>query len=150
MVPHATSNILSEFWLRRSGYQILGSLCGKFKFVLYVLQEWHVKLGHLNKDTVIEMLSKKLAGGMPMLSATGLRKVPFFCKTCAEMKKRRMPYHNMKGLRDEQPICTIHMDTNGPMKTMGVYGSSGRIKYFLSIIDDITSWRWTFVLRDKK
>ncbi|POM64446.1 Hypothetical protein PHPALM_20015 [Phytophthora palmivora] len=35
MVPHATSNILSEFGLRRSGYQIIGSLSGKFKFVLF-------------------------------------------------------------------------------------------------------------------
>ncbi|POM81689.1 Hypothetical protein PHPALM_307 [Phytophthora palmivora] len=35
MVPHATSNILSEFWLRRSGYQIIGSLSGKFKFVIF-------------------------------------------------------------------------------------------------------------------
>ncbi|POM68886.1 Retrovirus-related Pol Polyprotein, partial [Phytophthora palmivora] len=200
MAPHATSSILSEFWLRRSGYQIIGSLSGKFKFVLFdnelvfiakaingayyvqnktllerqvlcsavktqpckplelpesgrletTLQEWHVKLGHINKDTLIDMLSMKLVGGLPTMSASGLRKIPFFCSTCAEMKKRRMSYRNTKGSRDEQPISTIHMDTNGPMKTMGVYGSQGTIKYFLSIIDDNTSWRWTYVLRSKK
>jgi len=66
------------------------------------------------------------------------------------MKKRRMSYRNSKGSRDTQPISTIHMDTNGPMKTMGVYGSVGTIQYFLSIIDDNTSWRWSFVLRNKK
>ncbi|OWY99285.1 hypothetical protein PHMEG_00029733, partial [Phytophthora megakarya] len=65
-----------------------------------------------------------------------LRKIPFFCSTCADMKKRGMFYSNTKGSRDEKPIRTIHMDTTGPMKTKGVYGSSGRIKYFLSIIDD--------------
>ncbi|GMF45432.1 unnamed protein product [Phytophthora fragariaefolia] len=42
------------------------------------------------------------------------------------------------------------MDTNGPMKTMGVYGRIGTIKYFLSINDDNTSWRWTYVLRNKQ
>ncbi|POM69384.1 LOW QUALITY PROTEIN: Integrase catalytic core protein [Phytophthora palmivora] len=66
------------------------------------------------------------------------------------MKKRRMSYRNTKGSRDEQPISTIHMDTNGPTKTMGAYGSHGTIKYFQSIIDDNTSWRWTYVLRSKK
>ncbi|KAE8899949.1 hypothetical protein PF003_g16040 [Phytophthora fragariae] len=33
---------------------------------------------------------------------------------------------------------------------MGVYGSIGTIQYFLSIIIDNTSWRWTYVLRTKK
>ncbi|GMF23042.1 unnamed protein product [Phytophthora fragariaefolia] len=42
------------------------------------------------------------------------------------------------------------MDTNDPMKTMGIYGSIGTIKYFLSIIDDNTSWRWTYVFRNKQ
>ncbi|GMG16292.1 unnamed protein product [Phytophthora fragariaefolia] len=37
IVPNVTSNILSELWLRRSGYQILGSLRGEFKFVWYKL-----------------------------------------------------------------------------------------------------------------
>ncbi|GMF32064.1 unnamed protein product [Phytophthora fragariaefolia] len=114
------------------------------------LQEWHVELGHLNNDMIIGMLSKRLVTGMSTLPASGLRKVPFFCTTCAEMKKRRMSYRNKKGSRDTQPISTIHMDTNVPMKTMGVYGSIGTIKYFLSIIDDNTSWRWTYVLRNKQ
>ncbi|POM81690.1 Transposon Polyprotein integrase [Phytophthora palmivora] len=33
---------------------------------------------------------------------------------------------------------------------MGVYGNQVTIKYFLSIIDDNTSWRWTYALRSKK
>lgn len=114
------------------------------------LQEWHVKLGHINKEQLIAMFSKKLIAGMPTLPASELRKIPFFCATCAEMKKRRMSYRNTTGSRDTQPISTIHMDTNGPMKTMGVYGSIGTNPYFLSIIDDNTSWRWTYALRTKK
>eukprot|EP00644_Phytophthora_capsici_P002888 jgi/Phyca11/48804/gw1.85.99.1 len=35
LVPHATSIILSEYWLKREGYQIVGSLTGEYKFVLY-------------------------------------------------------------------------------------------------------------------
>lgn len=33
---------------------------------------------------------------------------------------------------------------------MGVYGTMGTIRYFVSIIDDNTSWRWTYALRNKK
>jgi hypothetical protein len=63
---------------------------------------------------------------------------------------RRMSYRNMVGTRDRQPISITQMNTNGPMKTLGVYGTTGSIRYFLSIIDDQTSWRRTYVLRKKK
>eukprot|EP00644_Phytophthora_capsici_P003681 jgi/Phyca11/129281/e_gw1.82.123.1 len=123
LVPHAKSNILSAYWLQKGGYQIIGSAHGDFKFA--ALKEWHVKLGHLNKEQVIAMLTKPVVAGMPTLKASDLRQVPFFCTTCAEMKKRRMSYRNTKGSRDTKPISTIHMDTNGPMKTMGVFGTIG-------------------------
>ncbi|KAG3110598.1 hypothetical protein PI125_g9874 [Phytophthora idaei] len=35
LVPHAKSNILSEYWLQRGGYKIVSSPTGEFKFVLY-------------------------------------------------------------------------------------------------------------------
>ncbi|OWZ05093.1 polyprotein [Phytophthora megakarya] len=63
------------------------------------------------------MLSKKLVGGLPTLPASGLRMVPFFLHDMCRDEETRMSYRNSKGLRDEQPISTIHMDTNGPMKT---------------------------------
>ncbi|OWY90675.1 Gag-pol Polyprotein [Phytophthora megakarya] len=113
------------------------------------MKEWHVRLGHVNKEKLINMMSNQLVKGIPYIESIKLRKVNFFCSTCAEMKMRRMSYRNLKGSRDEQPISTIHMDTNGPMKTMGVYGTVGTIRYFLSIIDDQSSWRWTYVLRNK-
>ncbi|EEY59529.1 uncharacterized protein PITG_12095 [Phytophthora infestans T30-4] len=128
LVPHA---ILSEYWLQRGGYQIIGSANGDFKFVLYknqlvfvakaingayyiqsktvkerqafchavktqpckplalpgvgkveaALKEWHAKLGHLNKEQVITMLTKPVVAGMPTLKASDLRQVPFFCTT---------------------------------------------------------------------
>ncbi|OWZ11411.1 Transposable element [Phytophthora megakarya] len=35
LVPHAKSNILSEFWLKSEGYQIITLRLGKFQFVFY-------------------------------------------------------------------------------------------------------------------
>ncbi|GMF21560.1 unnamed protein product [Phytophthora fragariaefolia] len=199
LVPKAKANILSEYWLKKTGYQIVESVRGGYKFVLwkqklafvavavngaYYIQartlrerqiycsavmakptrplrvlgythikaafmEWHVKLGHLNRDKLIEVMSGNLIPGLPSFRRVALTKLPFFCHTCTEMKMRRISYRNMVGTRDTQPISTIHMDTNGPMKTLGVYGTVGSIRYFLSIIDDQTSWRWTYVLRKK-
>ena len=172
LVPGAKSNILSEYWLKRMGYQIVESTKGEYKFVLWkhklvfvahavngayyirhytlrerqqfchavkhtaykpltiadysrvetILKEWHVRLGHVSKEKLITMLSQQLVRGLPQVSAKDLGKVPFFCQTCAEMKKNRMSYRNMRGSRDDQPISTIHMDTNGPMKSLGIYG----------------------------
>jgi len=102
-------------------------------------KEWHVKLGYLNRDKLIEVMNRNIIPGVSTFSRAALRKLPFFCQTCTEMKMRRMRYRNMVGTRDRQPISTIHMDTNGPMKTLSVYGTTGSIRYFPSIIDDQTS-----------
>ncbi|OWY98522.1 Retrotransposon protein, Ty1-Copia subclass [Phytophthora megakarya] len=94
-------------------------------------------------------MSCNLIPGVPNFSRKTLSNVSVFCQPCTEMKMRRMSYRNKVDSRDNQPISTIHMDTNGPMRTLGVYGTPGSIRYFLRIIDDQTSWRWTFVFRKK-
>ncbi|OWZ05778.1 hypothetical protein PHMEG_00022063 [Phytophthora megakarya] len=103
------------------------------------LKEWHIKLGHLNGDKLIEVVSRSLIPGVPNFCRNMLSKVSGFCLTRTEMKMRRMRYQNKVGSRDIQPISTIHMGTNGPMRTLGVYGTAGYMRYFLSIIDDQTS-----------
>jgi len=68
-----------------------------------------------------------------------------FVNHAQKTKMRSMSNRNMVGTCDRQLISTIQMDTNGPMKTLGVYGITGSIRYFLSIIDDQTSRRWVYV-----
>jgi hypothetical protein len=114
-----------------------------------LMKERHIRLGHVNKDKLNDMMSNQLVQGIPYAESTKLRNVKFFCSTYAKMEMKRMSCKNLKGSRDERPISTIHMDTNGPMKTMDVYGTVGTIRYFLSIIDDQSSWRWTYFLRNK-
>jgi hypothetical protein len=123
----------------------------KLSKIEILMKEWYIRLGHVNKDKLIDMISNQFVQGIPYADSTKLRKVNFFCSTYAEMKMKRMPYKNLKGSRDERPISTIHMNTNGTMKTVGVYGTVGTIRYFLSIIDDQPSWRWTYVsgIREK-
>lgn len=106
-----------------------------------LLQEWHIKLGHIHKDILIKMMSDQLVKGMPKLSKKACKGIPFFCQTCAEMKMRRMSFRNTIGMRDKRPVSTVHMDTNGPMKLLGIYGTIANAKYFVTVIDDNSSKR---------
>jgi hypothetical protein len=115
-----------------------------------LIKEWRIKLGHFNREKLIAMFSQQLVEGMPYINAATLNQVPFFCQTCAKVKMNRMSYRNIHGSRDESSISTIHMDTNGPMETMGIYGTVFTVRYFLRIVDNHTSSRWSFVLRNKK
>jgi hypothetical protein len=42
-------------------------------------------------------------------------------------------FRNTEGSRDESPLSTVHMDTNGPMKILGIYGAVNNMKYFVTI-----------------
>ncbi|POM74084.1 Hypothetical protein PHPALM_9003 [Phytophthora palmivora] len=72
LVPHAKSNIFSEYWIKKAEYQFTASS------------------GHVNKEKLINMMGNQLAKAIPYVESTKLRRVNFFCSTCAEMKMRRM------------------------------------------------------------
>ena len=44
---------------------------------------------------------------------------------------------------------TVHMDTNGPMRTKGTFGGNSIPNFPYIIMDDVSSWRWCFVLKNK-
>ena len=92
------------------------------------------------------MMSKQSVKEIPQAPANELRKLEFFCKACAETKARRMSYSGMKGTRTSEALHTVHMDTCGPMRVMGQHGAKRSIKHTLVIIDDATSFRWTYLL----
>ena len=114
------------------------------------LKEWHVKLGHLNKEAVIKMMLNQLVKDIPLAPAHELRKIDFFCKVCAETKSKRMSYTGKKGTRSSEALHTVHMDTCGPMHVIGQLGGKRNIRHTLVIIDDATSFRWTYMLESHK
>lgn len=111
--------------------------------------EWHVRLGHIHKESLIDMMSKGRVDGMPQLPPKVLNSLDFFCHTCAAMKHRRMSFRNLKGSRSEVNLGTLHMDLCGPIKQDGRYGNSHQWKYGLTMIDDHSSHRWSSILRKK-
>ncbi|POM64465.1 Integrase catalytic core protein [Phytophthora palmivora] len=144
------SNLLSAYYLAKQGYRHFQSKSGEFLFfsekglkllfaaiakgeVYYlpsvkpikanvvsnqstkygdILKEWHLRLGHVH-------------WGLPQIPYNELKKVVFFCKTCAHMKDRRMSYRNMVGTKAIEPLHTLHMDSTGKLRVNGLYGSFG-------------------------
>ena len=114
-----------------------------------VLKETHLRFCHLNKDFTIRVISEGLVDGIPRFTKSTLYKVPFFCQVCAKMNKTRMSFRNLEGSKASEILGRLHMDTCGPLKISGVYGTLGDARYFLSIKDDLSSFRWTYILKQK-
>ena len=108
------------------------------------LKDWHLKLGHLNKQSLIKLISKRLVEGLPFVPSSLLNKVPFFCKVCAESKHNRMTYKNKTGSRPDKFFHTIHSDTM-QVEIPGTYGNLTKIKYIQNFVDDYSSYKWIFL-----
>ncbi|GMF29764.1 unnamed protein product [Phytophthora fragariaefolia] len=119
------------------------------KFIHNAMKEWHLRLGHVGKDRLMSILSSAVIDGAPRLERKDLAKIAFFCRTCALAKSRRMSYRNMIGDKATEPLHTLHMDSLGTVKPLGLYGSAGS-KYALAIVDDATAYKWYFVMKSLK
>ncbi|EEY59504.1 uncharacterized protein PITG_20952 [Phytophthora infestans T30-4] len=117
------SNLLSSYYLARHGYRHLQSKSGDFLFFLG--KNFKLLLGHVGKERLIRSMSNQKLKGLPNLSYSELKKVSFFCSTCASMKDRRMSYRNLIGNKSTEPLHTLHMDSTGRLRVNGLYGSFG-------------------------
>jgi len=102
-----------------------------------------MKLGHLNKQTLIRIISTRLADGVPYIPSNLLNKAPFFCKVCALSKHNRMSYKNKQGSRPSEFFHCVHSDTM-KVEVPGTYGKNTRIRYIQNFIDDYSSYKWIF------
>jgi hypothetical protein len=113
------------------------------------MREWHLRLGHVGKDRLIQILSEGIIDDAPKISKQRLTRVKFFCRTCAQAKLRRMSYRNMTGDKGPEPLNTLHLDSLGKIKIKGLYGTAGHM-YALAIVDDATAYKWYFILKPSK
>ncbi|EGZ29727.1 hypothetical protein PHYSODRAFT_448567, partial [Phytophthora sojae] len=124
------SNLLSAYYLAKQGYRHLQSKTGDFLFFFgtegkLLFAAWHLRLGHVGKDRLLKIISNLKTGKYLNLSYSRLKEIPFYCKTCPEMKDRRMSYRNMVGDKPTEPLHTLHMDTTGRLRVNRLYGSFG-------------------------
>ena len=94
-------------------------------------------------------MSQGLVDGVPRALAKDLKKIKFFCKVCAEVNMPRVSFRGIAGTRDGSRFGTLHSDSKGPMKVLGILGTARRNSYVLSVMDDHTSWGWNFVMKSK-
>ena len=108
------------------------------------LKEWHIKLGHVNRQSLIKIMSRRLIVGIPFIPSSLLYKIPFFCKVCAESKHNRMSYKNKSGSRPDKQFQVVHSDTM-KVERHGTYGKKTTIKFIQNFVDDCTSYKWIFL-----
>ena len=100
---------------------------------------WHIKLGHLSFTTLQETAKRNLALGLPSTKFE-----PFTCPSCDQCKITQLPYASADHLPREAKLGLIHADICGP-----VPASKEGHRYFLTLIDDATRYKWVFPLRSK-
>ena len=104
------------------------------------LQCWHERLGHLNGQALLKLISRKLVSGAKLTDANN-----FFCESCQMGKAHRLPFKAQQEKRNTQPGEVIHTDLCGPMAKT----SQGGARYFLTFTDDASSFRYIYFLKHK-
>ena len=101
---------------------------------------WHKRLGHMSHSYMQHMLNHKLAQGV------SLSKVhDFTCDDCHRGKMTQKPYSKtVEKAPVTQKLALVHIDICGPLHT-----SRHGYKYFASITDDATRYRWILLLKTK-
>ncbi|OWZ06890.1 hypothetical protein PHMEG_00020794 [Phytophthora megakarya] len=103
------------------------------------LKEWHLRLGHVGKGRLMNILAGRVIKDVPHLSRRDMENVSFFCRTRELGKSRRMSYKNIEGQKATDPLHTLHMDLLEKIRPQGLYTSIGH-KKVLAVVDDATAY----------
>ena len=162
----AAIRIRNLYWMPVSGHLKLCDMSAPIETMNIALENhlkrWHMKLGHVHKQRLINLIIRGdiiILQGNKVPKWKDLNACNLFCKTCALTKARRRSYGDAVNDKTDLAFHTVHMDTMGPMETSGVlavhslnggYRKVAEHKYVLTIIDDATAYRWTFILKSTK
>src|SRR5882672_10558620 len=106
------------------------------------LATWHCRLGHINYTSIIRMVKKSLAIGMPVNLST----LPPICEHCIAAKQTKTPVPKTRGgERAKRRLEKVHSDISGPEDVGTLYGE----KYMLNLIDDYSGMAWIYPLKKK-
>lgn len=95
------------------------------------LKDWHIRLGHLNVQSLREAIRTGSIQGMRVDNANK----NFECELCFQGKISRSPFP--KGPeRESGPGDLVHSDVCGPMRV----ASNGGSRFFVTFIDDHSGW----------
>ena len=101
----------------------------------------HQRLGHLGKQHLQEIVSKKLVNGINVSKSAKLS----FCEGCIEGKMHRNPFNPVGEIHSTEKLQLIHSDVCGPMSTESIGGK----KYFVTFTDDYSRCCSVYFMKHK-
>jgi hypothetical protein len=106
------------------------------------IHTWHLRLGHPDVQTIIDMAKTDRAEGMPI----NLSKLPAICEHCILGKQTKAPVPKRReGERAKAMLDLVFIDLMGPMDVK----SAGGKLYSMDLVDDCTSLAWSILLAKK-
>jgi len=100
----------------------------------------HMRLGHVNFDSLKMMAQKEMLKGLPSIIHPNQ-----LCEGCLVGKQFHKSFSNESTSRANQPLQEIHVNVYGPIKPC----SFGKNSYFLLFIDDYSRKTWVYFLKEK-
>lgn len=102
---------------------------------------WHERLGHLNKQSLSELVNNELVNGVKLANEKD-----FFCDACQLGKSHRLPFktNDQKEVRTKPGEFT-HSDVCGPMSVTSLGGA----RFFVTFIDDASGFRHVYFIKHK-
>lgn len=101
---------------------------------------WHLRLGHVNFQSMVLMSKKQMVRGMPeIVQSRGV------CSGCILAKQVRKPFPNQSNFKSSRALELIHADLCGPISPKTAAGNC----YFFLLVDDFTRNMWVYMLKEK-
>lgn len=106
-------------------------------FVRVSIREWHHCLGHASHPVISKVLLRnKLSANSNKLSS--------ICLDCQMAKSHNLPFHYLAHVSNHR-LDLIFSDVWGP----ALMGSTTGAKYYVSFLDDYSTFLWLFPLKFK-
>lgn len=110
-------------------------------FITRTLQDWHNRLGHISNNVIKEMAKKKTVDGLHI----NTQDQEFTCNDCLLNKGASSSHPVRTTSKINKPGVCLHIDTAGPMRTLGLYGE----RFFVLAKDEATSYRKVVCIETK-
>jgi hypothetical protein len=102
---------------------------------------WHQRLGHMNHQTILKMVSEELVSGLHLTN----EKIPkTLCAACELGKFHRQPL-KIGRTRATRIGELVHSDVEGPMPSPSI----GQARYYVLFTDDFSGWRVIYFMKCK-
>ena len=130
------------YTIKASDLQAIAMLASADNKALDLLHDWHLRLGHLNVRSIMDLARDGRIDGLSQVTAKDVNE--FRCEACIMGKGKRLPAPPTE-IRQSQPLATVHIDIWGPATVQSIGGA----RYFLTCYDDFTRKVCLTFLRQK-